>query len=261
MSTREGAAWDVSWPFMKSRHSTQARVTQVLSVLLLGGIAPWASGDDAVPWPDFESRIQYAFYTEDVRALANLTELLASGEGDDPWRDYYRAVANYRLASLTAAAQPVRETAAGRCVDAAEQSVQKLTKSAEPTVVEAACLDALSRLKSLRAPLAANRSGKRLTQALRAAPTNPRALLVEASTQESDVAAKTLRKAIARFELERQSTASGPTWGGADAYLALSEILLNQGQVLPARDAAEHALLIAPEYAAARRLLERITSG
>jgi tetratricopeptide (TPR) repeat protein len=84
--------------------------------------------------------------------------------------------------------------------------------------------------------------------------------LLDAAGHQAGDAEKLLRKAIERFETERRSVMSGPTWGEADAYLALGRIRLAKGEVLPARDALERALLVAPEFAAARKLLSEITS-
>ena len=212
------------------------------------------------PWPDFESRIQYAYYTEDSRTLANLAQLLATDENRDPWRDYYLALANYRFASLTGVEPSARESAADRCADAAERSSAALPRSAEPASLQAACLEMLSKLKPVRAPMAMGKARKRLALALRLAPANPRALLMEAAGADSRQVEQRLRKAIVRFEAERQAMASGPVWGGADAYLALGTACLARGDVLAARDAAERALLIAPEFVAARKLLAHITS-
>jgi Tfp pilus assembly protein PilF len=52
-----------------------------------------------------------------------------------------------------------------------------------------------------------------------------------------------------------------PGWGAAEAYVYLGRGYLQRGDVLKARDALERALLIAPDFALARRLLTKITSG
>lgn len=220
-----------------------------------------AHADEDGSWADFESRIQYAYYTEDARALANLAQLLAAGEGKDPWRDYYRALAQFRMTSLAAATPQEREAAAEGCADAASRATTAAGKSSEPVALEAACLEALGGLRPLRAPLALNKARKRMALALQLAPANPRTLLMEAADQRSEDAEKTLRKSIARFEAERQGLSRTPAWGAADAYLALGRVLFQRGDLLAARDAVEHALLIAPEFAAARKLLSQITTG
>jgi uncharacterized protein HemY len=86
-------------------------------------------------------------------------------------------------------------------------------------------------------------------------------LLVQAEGEERVSAEKTLRRAVAAFEAERQGVARTPGWGGADAYVALGRLCLNRGDLLAARDALEHALLLAPEFSAARKLLSSITAG
>jgi Tfp pilus assembly protein PilF len=52
-----------------------------------------------------------------------------------------------------------------------------------------------------------------------------------------------------------------PGWGAAEAYTYLGRGYLERGDVLNARDALERALLIAPDFAMAKRLLTKITTG
>jgi Tfp pilus assembly protein PilF len=52
-----------------------------------------------------------------------------------------------------------------------------------------------------------------------------------------------------------------PGWGAAEVYLYLAKCYLDRGATLEARDALERALLIAPEFAEARRLMAKFTSG
>jgi Tfp pilus assembly protein PilF len=67
--------------------------------------------------------------------------------------------------------------------------------------------------------------------------------------------------AAAAFEAERRDSEHVPGWGAAEAYVYLAKCQLDRGATLDARDALERALLIAPEFAEARRLMTRITSG
>lgn len=212
-------------------------------------------------WLDFEARIQYAHYTEDLRALVNLAELLASAQDDSPLHAYYEALANYRLALLEKASGQVQAGAAERCVASLERAPGGQRDAVEALALQAACFDALGKLKSIRAPLAATRSRAYAAKALRLAPANPRVLLVQAQGEGRETIEKTLRRAVAAFEAERRGISRTPGWGGADAYLALGRACLDRGEVLPARDALEHALLLAPEFAAARKLLASITAG
>jgi hypothetical protein len=70
-----------------------------------------------------------------------------------------------------------------------------------------------------------------------------------------------LRQTVAAFEAERSDTDRLPGWGAAEAWLLLARDLLDHVDAVGARDALEHALLIAPEFAQARRLMTKITSG
>jgi Tfp pilus assembly protein PilF len=70
-----------------------------------------------------------------------------------------------------------------------------------------------------------------------------------------------LRRTVAAFEAERAGLERLPGWGAAESYLLLAEDLLDHADPVGARDALEHALLIAPEFAQARRLMASIVSG
>lgn len=254
---------------MWGRHSTQRGSWAALALSLLA--VPAALGaDDA--WLDIEGRIQYAYYTEDLRSLANLAQSLTAGTDADPLRDYYLGLAYYRIALLSsarAANRPRNALPAGRvsledaaelCVASLERLLTKRPEFVEALALQSACLNTLGELKPLRAPLAESRSRAHIQRAARLAPSNPRVLLIQAAAVNSDQG-PLLRRAIVLFEAARQSVNRAPDWGAADAYVQLGGYYLNHGEVLPARDALEHALLLAPEFALARRLLARITTG
>ena len=78
---------------------------------------------------------------------------------------------------------------------------------------------------------------------------------------EKERAIGELRHAVAAFEAERGGTESFPGWGASEAYFYLGRDLLEHGDPVGARDALEHALLLAPDYTQARHLLAKITAG
>jgi hypothetical protein len=98
---------------------------------------------------------------------------------------------------------------------------------------------------------------------------NPRILLVDAMNDYQvspdkggrERALPKLRKAVEAFEAERHDTEHLPGWGAAEAWWLLASGLLEHGDPVAARDADEHALLLAPQFAQARRLMTKITSG
>src|ERR1700760_1750233 len=75
-------------------------------------------------WLDLESRIQYSYYTEDVRSLANVMELLAGAETASASKSYYIGLGNYRLTQLMLAKDTHRaKDAASACVQNLDQAL------------------------------------------------------------------------------------------------------------------------------------------
>lgn len=235
-------------------------------VLVLSGVGRAGASTDA-EWLDVESRIQYGYYTEDLRALDDVLQSLGAEDSDALRRNYYRGLASLRLALLSEprdagkARQP-----AERCVASLEQAVKAAPGSAEPLALESACLRVLARVRPIGAPYYALKSNAQMRRALELSPRNPRVQLLNAvadydlKRDPAQVIAE-LNAAVAAFERERQSVERPPSWGAAEAYAYLGRSLLERGDALAARGALEHALLLAPDFAYAHRLMARITSG
>jgi hypothetical protein len=224
-------------------------------------------------WRDTESRIQYGYYTQDTRALRALQDTLAADDAHERQRGYYSALAAWRLA-LVAADRPgsAPDTAdAQRCVRELDPLLEAQADDAEGLALRAACAWLPLAGAGLHVPFAGHRPRKDLERALELAPRNPRVLLIDALADyrlpasqggNRERAVPKLRKAVAAFEAER---AGGPEplpgWGAAEAYCALARALMDHGDGVGARDALEHALLLVPDYAQARQLMAKITSG
>jgi len=216
---------------------------------------------------DVEGRIQYAFYTEDTHALADIADQLVRDEAPEgALRNYYAGLANYRLALLLSARDKVRaRDAIERCAANLDRAVKAEPEFAAGLALQSACLRTLSSLKPW-SPLAGSKSAGQMEKAVKLAPKDPRVLLLgalesgEGATIDEPSLTK-LKKAAAAFESERQGMDRTPGWGAAEAYTYLGRGYLDRGDVLAARDALERALLIAPDFALARRLLSKITSG
>jgi tetratricopeptide (TPR) repeat protein len=234
-------------------------------------LLPLVSGAAETNWLDVESRIQYGYYTEDPRSLANVMELLTGAPSESTTGSYYSGLANYRLTQLAMTKDKSRaKESAEACVHSLDQALKMQKDFAEALALQSACLDVLSILEAWRTPFAASKSGTQIEKARHLAPKNPRVLLLDAvelyerpknSAIERDQALSGFKKAAAAFEAERQETEHTPGWGAAEAYIYLGRCYLDRGAALEARDALERALLIAPEFAEARRLIKRITSG
>jgi hypothetical protein len=237
----------------------------------LGCLSLAAAAAEKPNWLDIESRIQYGYYTEDVRALDNVLEVLSHSDSDSASGHYYTGLANYRLSQLTLARDKSRaKDSADTCVDNLDQAVKLEKNSADALALESACLELLAGLQAWRAPFAASKSGSLIEKARHADGKNPRVMLLDAvsvyerpKATEADKgrALQGFKQAAAAFEAERRETEHVPGWGAAESYVYLAKCQLDRGAALEARDALERALLIAPEFAEARRLMKKITSG
>jgi len=237
--------------------------------LVAAGVSPAA--DDA-HWLDLEGQIQYAYYTEDLRELGNLAAQLDSKAGAAPLQSYYAGLAYYRLAMSGAARdRSGAASAAEHCVANLDQALAARTDWAEALALEGACLGLLAELKPLRAPLAGPKSRAELARALTLEPHNPRALLLDAwldleRPPRGAAAAQThacgeFAAAVAAFEAARPGAEHVPEWGPAEGYTYRARCDLARADTAAARDALERALLIAPDFQLARRLIARITAG
>lgn len=243
--------------------------------ILLAMARPATAAPAAPPNPallDLEARIEYGYFTEDGRTLQGLAVAPTGDDARDGMKSYYAALAAYRLTLVDSARDKVEaRSAAEECVSSLDRAL-KATPAAVPAesmALQSACLLQLSELSGLRAPFAATRSKSQMEKALRLAPRNPRVLLLDAivaferapNGAESERALATLKRAIGALENERQEVVHTPAWGLADAYTHLGRIYLEKGDAVKARDALERALLAAPEFQQARRLMTKITSG
>lgn len=256
--------------------------------LVLAGASPWVGAQAQVDWSDVEGRIQYAYYTNDARALNGVLNTLKpkpgsdeSADADTATRIYFRALTHYRLAQvLTMTKKSQARDAIDECGDDVDDIVDSLPKvllgldetdenrlrRAEAYALGTACTLAGREMSSL--PFGGGRIGSRIDEAVRLEPKNPRVKLVEAlalyeragkDSAEKAAALKKLQAVTAMFEAARAGAASTPEWGAAEAYAFLGRALFDQRDVVGAREALERSLLIAPEYAFARQLMAQIT--
>src|SRR5215472_1068817 len=179
-------------------------------LVAVGGTAP---GKQHTSWRDIESRIQYGYYTEDTAALRSLRGLIAADESRDRLHGYYAALLAWREAQLAAqAASAPHGAAAGdlaqRCVTEADRQLEADAAFADLLALRAACL--ATPLGPAGSSLSAHRARKDIERALKAAPHDPRVLLVDAMNDyqlappdgNRERALTKLRQTVAAFEVE-----------------------------------------------------------
>jgi tetratricopeptide (TPR) repeat protein len=252
-------------------------------------VTPFAMSQSSSVWVDVEGRIQYAYYTNDERALNNVLGSLKPRPGaeaeeaanDVSTRAYFRALAHYRIAQVQASAQKSQaRKAIDECADEADRAIESLPRvpvgldetpanrsmRAEAYALRTACVLAGREMSSI--PFGGGRIGSRIDEAVKLEPRNPRVRLVEAlvmferAGKDADrkaTAVRSLRAVTEMFEQARAQVSTTPEWGAAEAYAFLGRALIDQRDAVGAREALERALLFAPDYAFARRLMSQIT--
>jgi hypothetical protein len=108
-----------------------------MSALVLAGASSFAFAQGETDWADVEGRIQYAYYTNDARALASVLGSLKAKtvEGEvEPaaqtgMRAYFRALAQYRVAQVLAPSKKAQSNdAIDECEDEIDVALQALPK-------------------------------------------------------------------------------------------------------------------------------------
>ncbi len=255
----------------------------MLLVALLAGApavavpAPAAVGaaQSSAHWADLERRIERGYFRQNAAELTGLAATLtpggaASDARDTEWQNYYGALVAYRLALLARSDETQAWPFTQQCVDRLNRVLVVDAGSVEALALQSACLALQSNLDPWRSPLAAPLSQARSDKALKLAPDNPRVLLLGALAAherprffggDNQQAFQLLLRSVSVFERRSAPAAGLPAWGAADAFTYLAQDYLTRGQALAARNVLERALLVAPDFARARRLMAEIISG
>lgn len=240
------------------------------------GIAagPAAAAMKAPELADRAAVIQYASFTADVKRLVELSEALAAetARGELQVRvHYYSAYAAYRAAEIDDDLELRVGVLLDRCVEQARKAIKLDREYAEAHALIGACHGLAAARRPLAAIVAGNFSARELRRALSLAPANPRVLILNAVTQRrrssdgafrDEQAERQLTEAVRVFESSAAvGNGADPTWGEAEAHLLLAELAIARNARSDARDHVERALLIAPDYAAARKRLDALRGG
>jgi hypothetical protein len=217
---------------------------------------------------DLQAQILYAYQTEDLGELGNLTQRLGNqvkAGGADAALRYHLAHADYRFGLLAEAKRhKAAAPAFSDCVDQLKPVLDQDAKSVEALLLQSACYRELAKERHLEAVLLRTRAEERLKSAYDLAPRNPRVLYLVAmeglaaskpDSADAQRAFATLQQAVQLFEQSSATRADVPGWGHAEAYLALGIQLAARGDVLGARNWIEKSLIVAPDYRAAQKQL------
>jgi tetratricopeptide (TPR) repeat protein len=240
----------------------------LLPVLL--AVAASATAGSTAEFDDLVSRLQFSFYTGDSRALEEMLSELDSFQVDGglaATKSYQLAYGQWKLAQLFGEPQDERARTATRssaskaaksCVQRARDAIAKDPRMAEIYAIEAAC-DTYQPGAMKHGSPSCMRS-KSMRTALTLGAGNPRVLFINAlcaPDAEGDPAAiERWRGVVANFEAAPPSQPGKPDWGHAEALTLLGESYLKRGQMVAARDVLERALVLAPDYRQAQRLLQ-----
>ncbi len=219
---------------------------------------------------DLEGRIEYAYFTADVNALRNLVgatqNSLAKGSSST-LAHYQQGHLQYRLGQVLEARNDSKAPEAySACVDALGKAIDADKQFAEAYALQSACHTSLAALQAWKVVVDLPLGGSRLDKALKLAPKNPRVALIDALNDyerprglggDRKRACAKFARAAQLFEASPDETRL-PGWGAADAYFYVGRCLDEGGDVLGARSALERALIIAPDFAAARAELRRV---
>jgi tetratricopeptide (TPR) repeat protein len=243
------------------------RKSDLMFLILMAAAAVQAQEMDPA---DLEGRIEYAYFTADANALRNLVSAtqnsMAKGSSS-ALAHYQRGHVHYRLGQVLEAQNDAKAPEAfSACVDALGKAIDADKQFAEAYALQSACYTSLAELKAWKVVVDLPLGGSRLDKALKLAPKSPRVALVDALNDyerprglggDRKRACSKFEKAAQLFDASPDETQL-PAWGAADAYLYVGRCLDEGGDVLGARSALERALIIAPDFAAARAELRRV---
>lgn len=232
--------------------------------LILCGLASSVSTASDSDLRDLAARLQYAAFTEDLAGLRQSLDRLKHLEVEVvtlPLKQNYQAYGEWKLAeALASKDKSAAAEAAERCADGANPSAAGRGKvlKADQLALQTICFDLLGELRAVRAVYYQRKRDQILTAAIATDAVNPRVLLAQALTVQSQGQENQQRitRAVAAFD-EQVSEPGRPDWGYPEALIALGSYELKQGNALAARNALEKALVLVPEYRRAQILLDQ----
>lgn len=237
-------------------------------VPLLGSLVPLparAAQDPAT----VGAQANAAYIAGDAAELARLVTATAPWDkSTNPNELYTRAFVHFRTLQLAVMAkdESLAEKSGSSCVAALDSAVRREPRFAEAFALQSACYGYLANLGGFGAIRNGSRSGKSIEAALLLDGKSPRITLVEGLGlyfRPKFVGGDTVRgcarfkEAAAAFDAGAgQDAPAGIVWGAAEAHYWVGRCAEQAGDVAGARRSYQHALQLAPQFAAVRRRLK-----
>jgi hypothetical protein len=245
-----------------------AALTAALVAVAIGARAATAVAPEVLA--DDDAKAEFSYLSEDRRALDRLlAELRPLRESERAEELYLYAHVEFRRQQLAFGARAMREaeTAGEACLEALDRREAHAARDAEGLVLAAACAGYLAEHGGIKHLSAGRRRDASLEAAKALAPANPRVLLLAATVGWFQATSAAERRALRplcqrsaeAFDAVVATPPGAPTWGGAEAWLFVGRGLEEDGNLVGARSAYERALLVAPDFAAAKRHLARLS--
>ena len=204
---------------------------------------------------DYENRIEFGYLSEDAKALRALIRIARCPGRGGPWRSSRALPGRPRGLSAGAGAGRDAQTGCGGRGQGLPRGARtgshaRDSRDVEAFAQKAACHGLLAGISVIKGVTHGPEAGDAVATALRLAPKNPRAHLVDALVDywrpgkhggDRARAFEKFKQAAEFFEAVPPGSSEFPSWGSADAYYWLGTSYVDRGDVAAARSALEQA--------------------
>ena len=210
---------------------------------------------------DIAARLDYGYYTASPDVL-RAARIELQRMPDDSQTDYHRALAALRTAQLSGTEQALDD-----CLTHASRVTRADAAHIEAWILVAACASLAGRAQPLKLIFHQRRRDQALEAARRIDAQNARLAWVNAWVEghetefegiQLQVAERHLLEPVVRAYRLGGGVPDGSSWGEAEALAHLGAACMRDGDRRRARDLLEEALLVAPDYSLALKLLAKI---
>jgi hypothetical protein len=267
---------------IKKMHVKTFAKGMCLLACLVASTLPKLMANDRDQLNDLIARVQFAAYAADDAALQRdlqLLKALPTPEPMQPLQQYYVVYGYWKLAlTLELKERSKAHKAATACVAASQQLISNEPKRVhayqrsrlddfygELWSIQGSCVAIETSMAVLPKNILPG-SNKAWEKASVLAPNNPRVKLLAAiqqskqakTTQDRATVSAQFLAVVKLFDVLPPAEPGMPDWGQAEALAWLGKSQIESGDVIAARNTLERALIIAPDFAWARKLQKQL---